>query len=171
MSEVDDILPAQPSENNSAIIMPEKIEMLKVGLLGTVSGVVVPFIAWLVQKFLLAPIFCRAAASSGVCSPNDMTAYYIAVVIVAAIVVSQMANWQVFRPLLVVAATASALWGLQGFTMDTIAHAGWEYYMSSALIYAAALLLFYWLLRLRSFAGSVILSVIAVVLIRWALLA
>lgn len=162
--------PVQADESSRIIIMPERVEMLKVGLLGLATGLVIPCMAWLVQKFLLAPIFCREASNLGVCAPSDLTAYYIAVIITTIISVALMANWQVFRPLLIAVAAASALWGLQRYVSDTVAHAGWEYYISSAVMYAVVLLLFYWLLRLRSFAFSVILSVVAVILIRWALL-
>jgi hypothetical protein len=171
MPDANVVPPAPVNENPQVVMQPNKTEMLKVGLLGLASGVVTPLLAWLIQKFLLAPIFCHETVTSKVCAAGDLSAYYIAVVITAIISVALMASWQVFRPLLIAVAAAAALWGFQRYAGDTAAYAGWEYYASSAAMYASALLLFYWLLRLRSLAFSVLLTLVAVILIRWALLA
>jgi hypothetical protein len=158
-------------EDSNVLISPEWIDLIRVGILGLAVGVLIPALGWLLQKFLIAPIFCKEAATLAVCTPGDLTTYYIATVVLSVVSVALMANWQVFRPLLVAVAAASALWGFQRYVGDTVSHAGVEYYISSAVLYAVAFLLFYWILRLKSFALSVILTVVAVILIRLALLA
>ncbi len=158
-------------EDTSVLISPEWIDLIRVGVLGLLVGVLIPALGWLLQKFLILPIFCKETSALAVCAPGDLTTYYIATVVLSVVAVALMANWQVFRPLLVAVAAAAALWGFQRYVGDTVNHAGVEYYISSAVLYALAFLLFYWLLRLKSFALSVTLSVVAVVLIRWALLA
>jgi hypothetical protein len=174
---VQDEVPPVPAaavgaqQNDGPIVSPEVIEMVRVGVLGLLVGLLVPFAAWLLQKFMVVPVFCHQGATLTVCGGDDLTTYYIASVVVGIIAVTLMANWQVFRPLLVAAASASALWGLQRYLGDTFAHSGWEYYISSALAYGTTYLLFYWLLRFKSFALSVVTTIIAIVLIRWALLA
>lgn len=170
---VDDSVPQIPTveEESGLLIVPETVDLLRVGLLGLGVGAIIPALTWLLQKFLVAPIFCREASSLAVCSNGDVTTYYVATVIMGVVAVALMANWQIFRPLLIAVAAAAALWGLQRYAGDTIARAGIEYYLTSAILYALAYLLFYWLLRLKSFALSVALTVVAVVLIRWALLA
>jgi len=158
-------------EDSNVLISPEWIDLIRVGILGLAVGVLIPALGWLLQKFLIAPIFCKEATTLAVCTPGDLTTYYIATVVLSVVAVALMANWQVFRPLLVAVAAASALWGFQRYVGDTVSHAGVEYYISSAVLYAVAFLLFYWTLRLKSFALSVILTVVAVILIRLALLA
>jgi hypothetical protein len=158
-------------EDSNVLISPEWIDLIRVGILGLVVGVLIPALGWLLQKFLIAPIFCKEATTLAVCTSGDLTTYYIATVVLSVVAVALMANWQVFRPLLVAVAAASALWGFQRYVGDTVSHAGVEYYISSAVLYAVAFLLFYWILRLKSFALSVILTVVAVILIRLALLA
>lgn len=158
-------------EDSNVLISPEWIDLIRVGILGLAVGVLIPAFGWLLQKFLIAPIFCKEATTLAVCTPGDLTTYYIATVVLSVVAVALMANWQVFRPLLVAVAAASALWGFQRYVGDTVSHAGVEYYISSAVLYAVAFLLFYWILRLKSFALSVILTVVAVILIRLALLA
>lgn len=158
-------------EDSNVLISPEWIDLIRVGILGLAVGVMIPALGWLLQKFLISPIFCKEATTLAVCTPGDLTTYYIATVVLAVVSVALMANWQVFRPLLVAVAAASALWGFQRYVGDTVSHAGVEYYISSAVLYAVAFLLFYWILRLKSFALSVILTVVAVILIRLALLA
>lgn len=157
-------------EESTFLIAPEWVDLLRVGLLGLAVGALIPALGWVLQKFLITPVFCREGAHLAVCSTGDLTTYYIATVVLAVVAVALMANWQVFRPLLVAVAAAASLWGFQRYVGDTVSHAGVEYYLSSAVLYALAFLLFYWLLRLKNFTFSVILTVLAVVAIRWALL-
>lgn len=158
-------------EDANVLISPEWIDLIRVGLLGVGIGIFVPLFGWLLQRFLVEPIFCREASALAVCNSGDLTMYYIATVVLGVVAVALMANWQVFRPLLVAVAAIAALWGFQRYVGDTVSHAGVEYYISSAILYALAFVVFYWLLRLKSFALSVVLVVLAVILIRWALLA
>src|SRR6266550_780442 len=153
-----------------AVIEPTGVEVLRVGLLGALVGLFVPLLSWLIGKFFIQPVFCHSGDSLGLCSSGNLTPYYVATVIVTVVAVALLANWQVFRPLLIAVAAAAALWGLRKYLND-VANSNWvEYYGSSVLLYAVMYLLFYWLLRLRSFAVSVILTVVAVILVRWALL-
>jgi len=171
MAANDSVPPAPAIEAQSGIlIIPEGVDLVRVGLLGIGVGLLIPALTWVLHAFLISPIFCRETSSLAVCAANDLTAYYVATVVMGVISVALMANWQIFRPLLVGVAAVAALWGLQRYAGSTIASAGIEYYVSSAALYALAMLLFYWLLRLKSFALSVVLTVVAVVLIRWALL-
>jgi hypothetical protein len=165
-------IPQAPTieEQNSVIVVPATKDMVRVGLLGLAVGLITPFLAFVLQKFVVDPLFCRAGGL-GVCSAGDLTTYYVATIIMAVVAVALMANWQIFRPLLVAVAAAASLWGFRRYTGDVIEHSGWEYFVASGVLYAAAYILFYWLLRLKNFALSVVLSVVAVVLLRWALLA
>ncbi len=158
-------------DDSNLLIAPEWIDLLRVGLLGLAVGLFIPALSWVLQKFLIVPVFCREGAALAVCSGTDLTTYYISTVVLSVVGVALLANWQVFRPLLVAIAGAAALWGLQRYLGSTVTHSGIEYYLSSGVIFALAYLLFYWVMRLKNFALSVVLAVLAVALIRWALLA
>jgi hypothetical protein len=161
--------PTIDNESN-ALVLPEMMDLVRVGVLGLLIGLLVPVIGWLLQKYFITPVFCHETATLGVCAANDLTTYYVGTIIMTVIAVAVLANWQIFRPLLIAVAAASALWGLQRYLGETLAKAGWEYYLSSAVIYGLAFISFYWLLRLKNFALSVALCVVAVVLMRWVLL-
>lgn len=176
MADATKVVPEAPqaptsinTDSSGVLVIPSGGEMLRVGILGALVGLFVPGFAWLLQQFFLTPVFCHGQVN-GVCAPHDLTAYYIGTVVAAVIAVALLANWQIFRPLLIAVAAAAALWGLSKYVGDVVDHGAWEYVIGSILLYAAAYLLFYWLLRLRSFAFSVILVVLAVVLVRWSLL-
>lgn len=167
-----DIAPQIPAadDESTVLLAPEWIDLLRVGLLGAAVGLLVPALGWLLQQFLISPIFCHGTTSLAVCATGDVTTYDVSAVVMGVIAVALMANWQIFRPLLIAVAAAASLWGFQHYVGDTVSHAGAEYYLSSVILYALAFVLFYWLLRLKNFALSVILTVLAVILIRWALL-
>lgn len=169
MAEEAIAVPAIDDSDNKVLVIPEGKELLRVALLGVVVGVVTPLLAWLMQKYFVNPIFCRET-TVGICSAADATTYYVSTVVLAVVAIALMANWQIFRPLLIALAAAATLWGMQRYVGDVIARSGWEYYAASAGLYALTYVLFYWLMRLRSFVLSIILTVIAVVALRWLLL-
>lgn len=169
----DETIPQAPvaEAESSLLIVPNGPEMVRVAGLGLVVGLLIPLIAWMLQRFFISPIFCHGASTLGVCSGSDLTAYYVGTVVATVIAVALLANWQIFRPLLVAVAAAAALWGMRKYMGDIVQSSGWEYYLASAILYAVAYLLFYWVMRLRNFALSVILAVAVVIVVRWAFLA
>jgi len=169
MAEEGITVPTIDDTDNKVLVIPEGKELLRVALLGIVVGLVVPLLAWLIQNYFVSPIFCRET-TVGICAATDATTYYVATVVMAVIAIALMANWQVFRPLLIAVAAAATLWGMQRYIGDVIAKSGIEYYAASAGLYALTYVLFYWLMRLRNFALSIILTVVAIVLLRWILL-
>jgi len=169
MAEEGVTVPTVEDTENKVLVIPEGKELLRVALLGVFVGVAIPLLAWIMQKYFVNPIFCRET-TVGICAAADATTYYVSTVVLAVIAIALMANWQVFRPLLIAVAAAAALWGAQRYVPDMIAKSGIEYYALSAGLYGLMYVLFYWLMRLRSFAFSIILTVAAVVLLRWILL-
>ncbi len=149
--------------------MPQGKELLQVSALGAAVGLLTPLVGYLLQKFAVTPLFCHQAFQA-ICSANDLTAFYVATIITGIMAIALMANWQIFRPLLVAVAAAAALWGFARYAQHTASTAGVEFYATSAALYAVSYALFYWLLRLKSFTLSVVLTVVAVIAIRWALL-
>jgi len=161
---------AEGFDDSSVILPPTRKELIKVIALGAVIGLLIPLISFLIERFFIEPVFCRSADSFGVCSTGGLTAYYAATVILSIVGVVLLANWQVFRPLLIAVAAAAALWGFKKYTGELSIHSVMEYYITSMLLFAVVYILFYWTMRIRNFAISVIVAVVLVALIRWALL-
>ena len=148
-----------------------QVEGVKIAALGLIVGILVPLLSFLATQYFIQPVFCHATNTYGVCNNAGLTAYYISTVLISALATIILVNWQVFRPLLIAVAAAAALWGLQQ-AIGELARQSWlEYGLLSAITFMFTYLLFYWLMRVRSFVASVLLSVLAVVLLRWLLLA
>lgn len=169
MAEEGVTVPTVEDTENKFLVVPEGKELLRVALLGVAVGIIIPFLSWLMQQYFVNPIFCRET-TVGICAAADVTTYYVSTVVMAVIAIALMANWQVFRPLLIAVAAAATLWGAQRYVPEVVAKAGIEYYALSAGLYGLLYVLYYWLMRLRSFALSIVLTVAAIVLLRWILL-
>ncbi|MGH7196606.1 MAG: hypothetical protein ACREGJ_02445 [Candidatus Saccharimonadales bacterium] len=148
----------------------ERTELLKIGLLGAIAGILIPLLGVVISNYFIEPVFCQSTDNFAICGSGGLVGYYIASVLVAIGAVALLANWGVFRPLLVVLGVTAALWGLKKY-VDPLTAGSWlEYYAFSVVLYGLGYLLFYLLVRFRNFALSVVLALVAVVLIRWALL-
>lgn len=162
--------PLDEFDDQSFYVRSSRGEVLKVLLLGLAVGLLVPLLSFLLERFFIEPVFCRSADSFGVCATGGLTAYYIATALVSVLAIVLLANWQVFRPLLIVVGVAASLWGLKKYSGDVASASGLEFYLFSAVIFALAYLLFYWVMRIRTFVISVILAVGLVIAIRLALI-
>jgi hypothetical protein len=153
-------------------IETDRMEIMRVGLVGLLVGLVVPLLGVAITNGLIGPIFCHANTNTfNICSSGGVVGYHTAAVIVALAVVALFANWGVFRPLPLVLAATIAMWGFKKF-VDPLTSGSWmEYCAFSIILTSLCYLLFYWLLRLRNFPLSIILTIIATVLVCWALVA
>lgn len=159
-------------DEQTFFLRASKTEVIKVAVLGLLIGLLIPAIGFLLEKYFIEPVFCRTAADTlQVCGNGGMTAYYVSTVLLSGLAIVFLANWQVFRPLLVAIGAAAALWGLKRYLNDMVGASGIEYFALSGILFAFAYLLFYWVMRVRTFVVSVVIAVIAVVAIRWALIA
>ncbi len=162
---------AEELNDQSFYIGASRIEVIKIALLGLAVGVFIPAISFLLERFFIEPVFCRSADSFGVCSNGGVTAYYIATGIISLLAIVLLVNWQVFRPLLIVVGVAATLWGFIRYVGDLATNSIFEYYIFSALLFAIAYLLFYWIMRIRVFMLSVLLAIALVVVVRLTLIA
>jgi hypothetical protein len=138
-------------------------EVIKVALTGIGAGAAIVLLSELIARYFIDPVFCRSADSFAICAEGNMISFYAATVIVTIIAIAVLATIGMFRPLLIALASAAALWGvraeLEGLSLL-------EYGAWTALFFGLAYLLFFWLLRARSFVLSLVLTVIAVGVIR-----
>lgn len=150
------------TEASAPVIKPyvesDQREIVRVLFVGVISGILVPLLGILIANFFIKPIFC-AASSGGVCVyGGSVTAYHTAEILVGLAAVAVFANWGVFRPLPLVVAVTISLWGLR-LALESLNSTSFpEYFTYSILLSGLCYLLFFWLMRLRSFAFSIILS-------------
>ena len=158
------------TETTRFFLQPTRREFVRVCILGAAIGLLIPLIGFLLEKFFIEPVFCHTTNSFGVCATGGLVAYYISATLLGVAAIVLLANWQVFRPLLIVFATAAALWGLQKYLPNMTVNGSVEYYSFSMIFYALAYLIFYLLLRIRSFGISIVLTIAVVAAIRWVLI-
>lgn len=168
MAEVDSV---SPPTILKPYVETDRMEVLRVALIGAIVGLLVPLFALAIANWFIDPVFCRSNQSFSICSSGGTVAYHSAGIIVAMAVIAIFANWGVFRPLPLVIAATIAMWGFKKF-VDPLTSGNWvEYYLFSMVLTMLCYLLFYWLLRLRNFPASILLTAAATALVCWALVA
>jgi hypothetical protein len=164
MAEIDSTQVLKP------YVAAERGEMLRVLITGLVAGILVPLIGALIASFVIKPAFCGTGQTAGICADGgNITAYHTAAILVGLAITAIFASWAIFRPLPLVVAVTIALWGFRAHFSTLATGSGWEYYVYLALLSALCYGLFYWLMRLRNFPASLILSAIAAGFIYWTL--
>lgn len=132
----------------------------QVVFLGLALGVVVWALTWLVGQLVVEPLLCRESAALA-CGRTTEVSGSLAAVIGAIIGLGVLIRLNVSRPLLVVVASLTVLWGLALWTSGMY----WaEAVAWSAGLYAASYTLFLWLVRFRQIF-VVLLALIAIVVV------
>lgn len=146
-------------------------ESVAIAVNGLLAGIAVWGISVLLDRFVITPIFCSNASQAAACDGSGLIAFNIATVLVAVATIFSLARIGVFRPLIVALATAITLWALPSYIAGVSTAAPlFEQIVWLATLYALMFLVFSWLLRLRSFAISLVLTLAVVVLFRYLLM-
>ena len=134
---------------------------------GALIGVVVAAAYYLLNTFVFSAVLCRNTVNAAAdCTSAPVYSMTIALVISVFVGLLALVQARIYRPLLIVLATAVAFWGMQSL----LGHMAWYWgLLLTAGLFAVAYLAFAWLARIRSFGIAVIVSVIVVVLVRLAL--
>lgn len=131
------------------------------------AGAFVGFFGWLltiaINHWVLVPVFCRSADTTGACSNAPLTAWIIAYVLVSIIGLFMLIQANVFRPLLVAAAALLTLWAVGLWFMTS---AWWVGLLWETALFALAYALYTWLASARRFAYALIAIIVLVVLFR-----
>lgn len=132
-----------------------------------ITGFMVGAAGWLmsmaIQAWVIEPIFCRSTQTYNVCSNGGTVAWVIALIMVSIVGLLSLVRTGVFRPLLVVLATLSALWGASAWLGPL---PWWQALLWQGLLFAVAYSLFAWVARFKSFLISLILTIVVVILAR-----
>jgi hypothetical protein len=159
------------ADNNEVLFYHQanRKEAVQVALTGVAVGILIPLIGLILSQLVLKPLFCQNADGAA-CGSTEMIGYYVSTVLVTGIAIPVLANWGVFRGLIVAISSAIALWGLQGHVTSLATGNFFEYLLFSAILFGAAYVLFYWLMRLRNFGWGLVLALVVVLAIRWVLI-
>lgn len=144
-------------------------EVLRVVVLGAAVGLSLPWLSAVLDQYFIIPVFCHTNTTLTICSSSANVSYLIMTALLTIGATVALAHWQIFRPLLIAAATTVALWGLNKQLAGVQTHSVVEFYLLSALSYTSVYLLFFWLLRMGNFVASVLLSALVLVAMRWLL--
>jgi hypothetical protein len=139
--------------------------LVAVLLLGAVIGLLVWGLSLTIDRYILTPTLCQGSQLLQ-CSNTATYAEDIASIIGAAAGLFFLVRLQVYRPLLVVVAVITSLWGIIG---QSALLPWYGIGIAAILLYAFAYGLFAWVARFRSFWMVVILYVVLVAAVRVAL--
>jgi hypothetical protein len=132
-----------------------------IGIIGIGAGIAYYVLTLAIGHFVVDPLFCRSAVNLHACSNSVALAGNISAILVATTALGVLVRLRVYRPIVIVAASAITLWGLAGWTngLSWIEVLGW-----SALCYGLSYVLFSWLSRYTR-TVPVLISVLVIVII------
>ena len=137
--------------------------LIKLFLVGLVSGILGWMLYLAVTKYFITPVFCNNADTFAICRNGGTIAWVAAHVIVMAAAVAVLARLVVYRPLLVVLGVLIALWGAHSWL------GGLPWYVGLAwqgLLFGLAMAVFGWIARANQFIVALIVTLVAAILAR-----
>lgn len=135
--------------------------LLQVVAVGAVVGLTVWALTLALDKYVFDAILCHGSNTR--CASSTQYAEAAAAVVSAGIGLFFLAKAQIYRPLLIVLASAASLWGI----LSLVQLLPWYGIgLSIVGLYAAAYALYSWLARIRIFWLAMILFLVLVVAVR-----
>lgn len=135
----------------------------RIASVGAALGVFYWALTWLIDYFIISPVFCRSVANTMVCVNSVSVSGDIATILIAIIGTAVMIRLRMMQPLIITVASAVTLWGLSGWTNGLM----WaEIAAWSALLYALSYLLFSWVSRYTRLIPVVISIVLIIIIVR-----
>lgn len=131
--------------------------------IGATNGFVLWILTYLLSHYVINNIACRLGTSFVSCSATDAVSAGIALVVAAVVTLALLVRERIYRPLLVVLAASFVLWGIGG---TWLGGASWSTFFFTLLVSALVYTTFAWLARVRSFVIALIVTIIAVIVLR-----
>lgn len=156
---------AEETTKISPIISIERREMLSAAAVGFGAGLITAGAYFLLERFVFHAVMCRPDTAAN-CTEAPTYAMVVAMVVGGLAGLVALVQARVYRPLLVVLAVAAAYWGFQTIM------AGFAWYWVLVLcgvLFALGYALFTWMARIRAFPIAAIITIVLVVIIRYAL--
>lgn len=137
--------------------------LVRLGLVGAVTGALGWLLYLAVTSYFIAPVFCSSAETFAVCKNGGTIAWIAGHVIAAAAALVLMVRLQIYRPLLVIIGVVASLWVAHAWLGGSAWYVGliWQ-----TVLFALAMMLFGWVARMRNFWGALIVVVLLVVAAR-----
>lgn len=135
----------------------------KIAFVGVVVGSLYLLFTWLVQIFIIDPIFCSTSYNSLVCSDLVGVSGNIATIFLAIFGILIMVYFRMHQPLIIAVSSGFLLWGLSRWT-DGLSFA--EVMFWNVMLYAFAYVLFSWLARFTRTMPILIISILIIVITR-----
>lgn len=129
-------------------------------LTGVTIGVLYVGLSALISHFVIDPLYCKATLNATICTDSASIGGNIATILSALVALALFVRLRVFRPIVIVVASATLLWGLSSWTAGLGAI---EIVASSAILYGLAFMLVSWICRYRSTAPVLIAVTLIVV--------
>jgi hypothetical protein len=115
--------------------------------------------------YVFKPVVC--SSDSGLCSAANQYAVVLASLLTAAVALFGFVKLRVYRPLLVVIAATTSLWGLGSLLLNLPWYTALGF---SAILYTFAYVLYAWAARIRLFWLAVVVLVVLIVATRLVLM-
>lgn len=138
-------------------------EVVVVLLSGVLAGALIAVGYYLLAHFVFGAVMCREGSTNN-CSDAPSYAMTVSMIVGGLVGLIALAQARVYRPLLIILATAISLWGFHELIHDIAWY--WGLLIIGAL-FGLAYMLFAWVVRPRSFVLATILTVLLVVLLRF----
>ena len=122
-------------------------------LTGVTIGVLYVGLSALITHFVIDPLYCKATLNSGICVNSELNGGNIVTILSALVALALFIRLRVFRPIVIVVASAVLLWGLSGWTAGLGAV---EIVVSSAILYGLSYIMVSWICRYKSTAPVLI---------------
>jgi hypothetical protein len=136
--------------------------LLLVAVVGLVTGLAIWGLTLVLDTYIYKALLCANEAAQQ-CVSSTRYATVTATILGAAVGLFGLVRLQIFRPLLVVAVTIIALWGL----IAVVSPMPWYAALPAVMVlYAVAFAVFTWLARIRYFLVSLIAIIILIVVVR-----
>lgn len=149
------------SERISPFIPMTPRELLSVGIIGAIVGLVVATLMYLFTTFIFGAVLCRDQGMQ--CTNAPFYSMIVAMVIGNLVGMVLLARQRIYRPLLVVVAVIVALWSFHALIAGLV---WWLAGIAAAVLFACAYMLFSWIARLRNFVFALILTIVVIVAVR-----
>lgn len=140
-------------------------QFFQIILIGAFVGLLNYGLINVLGAYVFKPVLC--AGDAGVCATANQYAVVLASLLTAAIALFGFVKLRVYRPLLIVIAATTSLWGFGGLLL------GLPWFTAlgfSVIIYVFAYALYAWIARIRLFWLAVVVLVVLIVATRFILM-
>lgn len=130
-----------------AVVTMSAKELLRVAIIGLVTGLLTYAIFLLLDRYVFASTLCGSAGLEARCADKSSYASSISLVIGAFGALFAAVQQRVYRPLLVVLLVTFGLWGVSLLIMQL---PWWGATLAAGLVFALAYAAFAWVIQLRN---------------------